>query len=387
MQAGGLPKCDFCGMEYTQERIRERVQEIKGSVETVKGGSDQRIRKGFDNLNLSNFSVAEQIFDELLESIPDDPRVLLGMSLSVATHDERKLNIYFTRLIDQYPEITSAEKEYFKQSQTKEIFLLTYYLGGDFERLKYVIDNGAPLNFAWNCLSKRILKDEVYYTEHFNTRSTTKDKRLASILLDAVYFDKLEIVKYLLSRNALLVLYWKDKINYQMAAIAIVLDLLISAVDFEMMDLIVKNTSQNNVDYVYSRHFENFNYIFSVGNNRTTMLGFCIQSMIFQPNEPHWLRVAEFLIKRGANTNPPFSGEVIVTRYTDSGASYKDSTYVQNLVSLAVMFNQLPAVKFLVDHGADISGIDLSSINNLEIKKYLKERQKEIKRAQKKAKK
>ncbi len=41
MQTGALVKCESCGMEYTKERMQEKVQEIKGIMCDKYGLSDR----------------------------------------------------------------------------------------------------------------------------------------------------------------------------------------------------------------------------------------------------------------------------------------------------------------------------------------------------------
>ena len=46
MGAGGIAVCDSCGMEYSTERMREKVQMIKGSVQIDNSNMDlQRVAK------------------------------------------------------------------------------------------------------------------------------------------------------------------------------------------------------------------------------------------------------------------------------------------------------------------------------------------------------
>lgn len=83
MQAGGQTAvCDSCGMQYTVERMREKVQEIRGTVR-VEGpvqarqtGTDDDVaqwralvRKYYD---AGDFQGAEQVVKKILEAVPGD---------------------------------------------------------------------------------------------------------------------------------------------------------------------------------------------------------------------------------------------------------------------------------------------------------------------------
>lgn len=83
MQAGGKTAvCDSCGMQYSVERVREKVQEIRGAVR-VEGAVQARqtgtdddvaqwrmlVRKYYD---AGDFQAANQIVKKILEAIPTD---------------------------------------------------------------------------------------------------------------------------------------------------------------------------------------------------------------------------------------------------------------------------------------------------------------------------
>lgn len=84
MGAGGIATCESCGMEYTTERMQEKVQEIKGKVEVtgkvkidgsveIEGVAsyDKILKNGMTYLQLKDYSSAEQMFKQLTDSYPD----------------------------------------------------------------------------------------------------------------------------------------------------------------------------------------------------------------------------------------------------------------------------------------------------------------------------
>jgi len=88
MQAGGeLAKCDSCGMEFSKERLCEKVQEIKGTVkvegavETVRGDAEkERLLKNAETYtNLNDFEEAKIIYLEIIKEYPDDYRGWWGI--------------------------------------------------------------------------------------------------------------------------------------------------------------------------------------------------------------------------------------------------------------------------------------------------------------------
>ena len=68
MNAGGIAVCDSCGMEYSKERVREKVQEIKG---TVVVDNTPLIKNYFEMANVAfkskNYLEAENYCNKIIE--------------------------------------------------------------------------------------------------------------------------------------------------------------------------------------------------------------------------------------------------------------------------------------------------------------------------------
>lgn len=90
MQSGGVAKCDSCGMEYTKERIQEKVQEIKGTVkidgpvETVKGDAEKErlIKTAQECFRKGAVDEADKMFRKISKDYPNEWRAWMGIIYS-----------------------------------------------------------------------------------------------------------------------------------------------------------------------------------------------------------------------------------------------------------------------------------------------------------------
>lgn len=90
MQSGGVAKCDSCSMEYTKERIQEKVQEIKGTVkidgpvETVKGDAEKErlIKTAQECFRKGAIYEANKMFRKISEDYPNEWRAWMGILYS-----------------------------------------------------------------------------------------------------------------------------------------------------------------------------------------------------------------------------------------------------------------------------------------------------------------
>jgi len=79
MGTGGIATCDSCGMEHSTDRMKEKVQEIKGAV-TVSNiaGVESLIRRGLLLLEDQHWKQATESFDKALEIAPENAEAHLG---------------------------------------------------------------------------------------------------------------------------------------------------------------------------------------------------------------------------------------------------------------------------------------------------------------------
>lgn len=96
---GGIFECDSCGMEYSTEWAKAKIQEIKGTVK-VEGTVEVRgtvkiensvtvenmLRRGFDALADGNFEEGEIFFQRALDIDPDCGDALFGLALNEVEH-------------------------------------------------------------------------------------------------------------------------------------------------------------------------------------------------------------------------------------------------------------------------------------------------------------
>lgn len=87
MQSGGVAKCDSCGMEYTKERIQEKIQEIKGTVkidspvEVVKGDAEKErlLRNAEIFYDLKKYEDSRKFFSQICEQYTNEFRGWFGL--------------------------------------------------------------------------------------------------------------------------------------------------------------------------------------------------------------------------------------------------------------------------------------------------------------------
>lgn len=79
---GQFAVCDFCGTKHTMERVRVKVQEIKGVVEVTKGEAEkERLLKNAETfIKLNDISKALEIYKSLTNDYPDDFNTWMGLA-------------------------------------------------------------------------------------------------------------------------------------------------------------------------------------------------------------------------------------------------------------------------------------------------------------------
>lgn len=78
MGAGGIAVCDSCGMEYSTERMREKVQMIKGSVQIDNSNMvDTWMRLAMSAAQAGNQKEAYDYYAKVIEVEPQNWRAIM----------------------------------------------------------------------------------------------------------------------------------------------------------------------------------------------------------------------------------------------------------------------------------------------------------------------
>lgn len=81
-ESGDFAICESCGMKHTKERVKVKVQEIKGVVEVTKGDAEkERLIKNAETfLSLNETEKAQDLFSHISDEYPADYRGWLGLA-------------------------------------------------------------------------------------------------------------------------------------------------------------------------------------------------------------------------------------------------------------------------------------------------------------------
>jgi len=93
MGTGGVAVCDSCGMEHSKDRMQEKVQEIKGTVEVSNIASvDSLLKRGDLALENSQWKDAYDFFNKVLDINPENISAYIGcLCACVNVRNEEKL--------------------------------------------------------------------------------------------------------------------------------------------------------------------------------------------------------------------------------------------------------------------------------------------------------
>lgn len=94
---GQFSVCDFCGTKHTLERIRVKVQEIKGVVEITKGNVEkERLLKNAETFfSLNERDKAYNIYCQITEDYPDEYRGWFGLLTYYCKYCTNNPNRYY----------------------------------------------------------------------------------------------------------------------------------------------------------------------------------------------------------------------------------------------------------------------------------------------------
>lgn len=73
-ESGDFAVCESCGMKHTKERVKVKVQEVKGVVEITKGEVEKErlLRNAETFIKINDVNKAEEIYEQLMSDYPDD---------------------------------------------------------------------------------------------------------------------------------------------------------------------------------------------------------------------------------------------------------------------------------------------------------------------------
>ena len=135
MGAGGIATCDSCGMEHSTDRMKEKVQEIKGAV-TVSNIADitSLMKRGWLLLEDSDWKQADEYFNKALDIDPEHAPAYVGklcaelqvrnegalphtmrgpFDLSLQSDYEKTMRFGDVQLIAKMKEYNQVRKEHF----------------------------------------------------------------------------------------------------------------------------------------------------------------------------------------------------------------------------------------------------------------------------------
>lgn len=75
-ESGDFAVCESCGMKHTKERVKVKVQEIKGVVEITKGEAEkERLLKNAETfMKIGEIDKAKLLYEKIINDYPDDYR-------------------------------------------------------------------------------------------------------------------------------------------------------------------------------------------------------------------------------------------------------------------------------------------------------------------------
>jgi uncharacterized Zn finger protein (UPF0148 family) len=91
VKSGGIAVCDNCGMEYSPERLKEKLQEEKDSVKKVDAKKiDNWMKMGTDAIDAGNDKEAYKFFTKVVEAEPNNWRAVFERGKAAASQSTIK---------------------------------------------------------------------------------------------------------------------------------------------------------------------------------------------------------------------------------------------------------------------------------------------------------
>ena len=120
MGAGGIATCDSCGMEHSPERMKEKVQEVKGVVQVDSSHLvENYMRMAQNAYDSGNKAEAENYCNKILETVPNHQQAWL-LKGRAAGWQSTLGNIRFSEAINCFANAVANTEETEKASVINE---------------------------------------------------------------------------------------------------------------------------------------------------------------------------------------------------------------------------------------------------------------------------
>ena len=171
MGSGGVAVCDSCGMEYSVDRIKEKVQEIKGTVHVDNSNMIENwMRMGLSAAQAGNQKEAYEYFSKVVEVDPENWRAIYEKGKAGAWQS----TLANLRTSEIYQGILMA-LEIIGRSDLNEEDLIS--IKNEFAVALFSINNAITDLMDRNLSSL----DDIYFDSHWNQMYDTRERHITNV--------------------------------------------------------------------------------------------------------------------------------------------------------------------------------------------------------------
>lgn len=171
MGSGGVAVCDSCGMEYSVDRIKEKVQEIKGTVHIDNSNMIENwMRMGLSAAQAGNQKEAYEYFSKVVEVDPENWRAIYEKGKAGAWQS----TLANLRTSEIYQGILMA-LEIIGRSDLNEEDLIS--IKNEFAVALFSINNAITDLMDRNLSSL----DDIYFDSHWNQMYDTRERHITNV--------------------------------------------------------------------------------------------------------------------------------------------------------------------------------------------------------------